>query len=312
MNVIGIDIGGTSIKAAIVSQSGQLIKSIRIPIFKIKSSAQQMAETIKSLIIELLKIDQQIDVIGIGVPGTITKDGKLTAMPNLAFFNNYPLEKMLKKSIAKTIYIDNATNNAARAEFLFGNAKNKSNFILVTIGTGIGGAIFCDGKLYTGSTMYAGEIGHTTLVQDGKKCSCGNQGCWEAYSSGKAMLEMTHALLLKGYKSILNNLSKDDISLQIIIDSSKKGDKLCNYILDTSSKYSGIALSNFINILNPELCLIGGGLSLSGDIFLNKIIQYIELYCLPYSYSTCKVVLTKLGIDAGIIGAAALAFMALL
>lgn len=308
---IGIDLGGTTIKLGIVNADGKIIDSLIYPTLAESNSIDTIYKNMVNAISDLKDRNKKIKIsgIGIGSPGVITPDEeKIIGISNIPVLNGFPLAKEFSKEFGVPAYIDNDANSAARGEYLFGAAKGKDNFFMVTLGTGVGGAIFIDGKLYKGYSNFAGEMGHMIIVTDGKFCTCGNFGCWEAYASASAMVKKARTLVERGYETSLS-LYYPELNAKIIVEEARKGDEIAVDVVVEIGKYVGIGISNIINILNPHYVVIGGGLSHAGDILLNEIKHYSKVNTRPFSWEIVDIVMAELGNQAGIMGSAALAFM---
>lgn len=310
---IGMDLGGTTVKLGIVGEKGTIVDTLEVPTLAETNSVEAIFKNIIFGINELIKKNGKfkIKAIGIGSPGGISPDeGKIvTGIGNIPALNGFALGKEIQKEFKLPTFIDNDANNAARGEYIFGSAKNTNNFIMITIGTGIGGAIFINGELYGGAVNNAGELGHMLIVVDGKQCTCGNFGCWEAYASATAMVRKAKAMVERGYGTSLIKYYPDNLTAKVIVEEAMENDEIAHYIMEETGKYIGIGLGNMINILNPEVCVIGGGVSQAGDFLLNVIKHFTKVYALPRAWESVKIRQAKLGNKAGILGSAALAFM---
>lgn len=309
--VIGMDLGGTTIKLGIVNSEGKIIDSLIYPTLAESNSIDTIYKNMINAVNDLISRNKKIkiDSIGIGSPGVISPDEeKILGISNIPVLNGFPLAKEIEKDFGVPTYIDNDANSAARGEYLFGAAKGKDNFFMVTLGTGVGGAIFINGKLYKGYTNFAGEIGHMIIVTDGKFCTCGNFGCWESYASATAMVKKAKTLVERGYETSLS-LYYPELNAKIIVDEARKGDEIAVDVVVEIGKYVGIGIANLINILNPHYVVIGGGLSHAGDILLNEIKHYSKVNTRPFSWDVVDIVMAQLGNQAGIMGSAALALM---
>lgn len=310
MNYIGVDIGGTGIKAGIVDEKGTIIIKDSIET-NVASGYEVIVKEMADLIEKVVKDSgisyDEIDSIGIGCPGSIDdREGVVTYSNNLKF-ENVPLCAELKKYINKPIYINNDANCAALGEFFALNDDSVENFIAITLGTGVGGGVIINKKLYTGFNGVAGELGHMVIVTDGNQCTCGRKGCWEAYASATALIKATGEKAEKYPDSLMVKMIKDagKVSGRTAWDAMRQGDKAGKEVVDEYVKYVSEGLINLVNIFQPSVIAIGGGISKEGDNLLIPVKNYME----GKTYASglvkpVKIVMAQLGNDAGIIGAA--------
>jgi len=309
--VIGVDLGGTAIKAGICDDEGTFYKTLEIPTGVGSGSCEKIMENIKKCIKELIDFAnrKKIDAIGIGVPGIAFDNGKITIFSNIRVFDNYPMGEDLENEFKISVFVDNDANNAARGEYKFGSGKGKKDFVLITLGTGIGGGVFINSDIYSGANGCAGEIGHMIIVPDGRECGCGNFGCWEVYGSANAMVKRAKCIIGRKLKTSLKRYYPDKLNGKIITNEAKTGDPIALQIFNETAYYIGLGTANIINIFNPQLCIFGGGLSQAGKFLLDKIKFHTMLNAAPAARNAVELVTAELGNKAGIFGAAALAFM---
>jgi len=310
---IGIDLGGTNIAFGLVSEDGILINKFSIPTRATRTDLQivdDMAVNSLKLITDNKLKESDIISIGIGSPGTPdVNEGILIYSCNLPFINTN-IRKLFLKYTKIPVFLDNDANCAALGENTSGGAKEYKHSITMTIGTGIGGGIIIDGKIYGGFNFAGGELGHHVIVVDGESCNCGRRGCFEAYSSATAIIRDTKKAAIKYPNSAINSLCNgdlDQINAKTAFDAKKLGDPVGTEIVDTFIKYLGEGISNMINIFQPEIILIGGGVSKQGNYLLDPLRKFV----LANTYNRegvarTKIEQAKLGNDAGIIGAAML------
>ena len=297
MYYIGVDVGGTGIKAGVVTENGKIIKSCAIPTQQ-RSHYTELIKEMADLIFKTLQeanlSTDDIKSIGIGFPSSVDdKNGVVVYTANINL-SNAPVVEELKKYINKPIFIGNDANCAALGEYFALNDNSIENFVAVTLGTGVGGGIIINKKLYTGANGSAGEIGHIRLVMDGEKCSCGRDGCWECYASATA--------LIRESKRADNGGRSNG---KLVFDTAQKGDETAKAVIDNYVKYISEGLIDIINIFQPSVIAIGGGISRQGDNLLKPIKEYIKGKSYGASYITpCEITIAKLGNDAGIVGAA--------
>ena len=318
MYSIGVDLGGTNIAVGLCDESLNLIDKGSVPTLAQREGeliVKDMASLTKTIIERNGLSVTDISFVGIATPGTAnTKTGVVEYANNLPFVN-FPIAELFKKylPVAKVL-IANDAYAAALGESLAGSAKGAKNAIMITLGTGVGGGIIIDGKIYAGGINCAGaELGHTVIVSGGRQCSCGRRGCWEAYSSASALTAMTkekmQELKLKGIPSLLFDESEREgkVSARTAWNAMKRGDKFGGELVDAYVGYLADGITNMINIFQPEILCIGGGVCNEKEYLtkpLNELIDR-EQYTRDKSDRT-RVVVATLGNDAGIIGAAGL------
>lgn len=311
MFAIGIDIGGMSIKAGLVDENGKIILQSRI---KTEGSPEQIIERMIIQIEELLSKSnmsiKQIKGIGIGCPGAVTSEtGVVEFLPNLSW-NKIPLSKMLKNKLDTTIRLSNDANVAALAEVIYGAAKKYNTCVMFTLGTGVGGGIVIDKKLFEGGRSFGAELGHTTLVLDGEPCNCGRSGCIESYISATALIKQTKAEMLKNKESLMWAFANGDIDKvdgRTAFECAKKGDKSAITVRDNYIRYLSESIINMLNIFRPDAFILGGGVSAQGKYLTDLVQNYCEKKNYGYlSAPRTEIITAELGNDAGIIGAAAL------
>jgi glucokinase len=309
--VIGVDLGGTAIKAGICDKGGTIYKSLEIPTGVEENSRDVVVQNIKKCIKQLIGEagGKKIDAIGIGVPGIVFENGNITIFSNIRVFDNFPMGEEIRKEFGIPAYTDNDANNAARGEYVFGAGAGVKDFVLVTLGTGIGGGIFINSDVYSGINGCAGEIGHMVIMPGGRQCGCGNFGCWEAYGSAGAMIKRAACLIGRKLKTSLAQYYPDRLDARVITAEAKAGDAIALQVFDETAYYIGLGIANIINNFNPQLCLIGGGLSYAGKFLLDKVKFHAMLNTTPTACEAVEIAAAKLGNKAGILGAAALAFM---
>lgn len=304
--LIGIDLGGTNLKAGIVDRNGKILHQ-----FSIKTDAnaesQVISRQICELVAEIIKKGRigQADIVGIGLgsPGLIDKKGEtILFSPNLPKWHDVPIKKVIGEKFDLPCILENDANAAAWGEKWVGAGKNANSLVMLTLGTGIGGGIIIDNKLWRGMNNVAAEIGHMTIQADGPRCNCGNYGCIEVYASATGMVRRFKELLESGKASSLKK--NDEITAKRISEAAVQGDKTALSIIEETGRYLGIAMVNIIHILNPEVIVLAGGMIGSGELLMNPIKQIIEKRALKASYKDTKILFSQLGTDAGIIGAA--------
>ncbi len=313
MYYLGIDLGGTNIAAAVVDEKYNIIGKGRV-----KTNAPRPAEEIAddmfaagmSAINDAKLNLEDIFEVGVGTPGSVnTKDGVVGYSANLQFYNT-PLKEMLEARFGRSVYLENDANAAAFGELLAGAGKGADHFVAVTLGTGVGGGVISDNKILSGFNFAGGELGHMVIVKDGEPCSCGRNGCWEAYASATALIRQTKAAMKLDEGSKMWELANNDInnvSGRTAFDGMRAGDETAKKVVKEFCDYVACGLTNIINIFQPEIICIGGGISKEGETLVAPIREYVYKECFGKDTATKTVIkAAQLGNDAGIIGAAML------
>ena len=310
---VGIDLGGTNIVAGVVDSKYNIVAraECKTAIPRPESDVcDSMAAIVKEAVKKAKLKMEDIDYIGIGVPGAVNPEtGIVETCPNL-LFKNWDIRKMMNDRTGKYIKIENDANAAALGEFLAGSAKNCRNAVAITLGTGVGGGIIVDGKIYSGSNFAGAELGHMVIVKDGKECGCGRKGCWEAYASATALINMTKEAIRneKPEFSYMLNLCDDDINNvtgKTAFDAQIAGDPTGKAVVDEYISYLACGITNVINIFQPDVLCIGGGVSKQGDNLLNPVRAIVEAERITkHNDKQTYICAATLGNDAGIIGAA--------
>jgi glucokinase len=308
--VIGIDLGGTKINGALADLEGKVLSKFTMPTNASEGEQAvlgRIVEVIETVIEKANKTVDEIKTIGIGSPGPLdAKAGIIITTPNLPF-RNFQLVKPIIEKFNIPTFLDNDANVAAIGEYMLGSGKGTTNMIYITVSTGIGGGAILDGRVYRGSTSNALEVGHMTIVPDGPRCNCGNNGCIEALASGTAIARQAREAIAAGLETSLSGL--DVVTSYEVYKEAQAGDKVSKDILDKSFNYLGIAVANIITSFDPEMFVIGGGVSQMGDVLFDKVQQVVNKRCFKSMSENCKIVPAGLGTDAGVMGAVALALL---
>ena len=311
---IGIDLGGTNIVAGIVDKEFKIVAKLSTPTKADRASddiVKDIASLCKNVCLENGISFDDIEAIGVASPGAVNnKTGVVEYSCNLPF-RSYPVVNELKKLTGKDdIYIDNDANAAAWGEAIAGAAKGSSHSIMITLGTGVGGGIIIDGRVESGFNGAGGELGHIVIEVDGVPCSCGRKGCWEAYSSATALIRMTNEKIAEcrenGRASML--LDAERVSGRTACDCMRAGDEAAKEVYDKYIKYLASGLATIINIFQPEVISLGGGVSNEGQSLIDDLLPIVrkEAYGGGVIDDLPELRIAKLGNDAGIIGAALL------
>src|SRR5678815_2019177 len=313
--IIGVDLGGTNIVVGAMSADGKHHFGMR----SIPTSAELGAEGVADRIVGLIEgviLDtiaqtsgNRRDVIGVGIgaPGPLDREkGLVVVAPNLGW-RNFPLRDRIGERLNLPATLDNDANCATVGEWWQGAAKGASNVIGMTIGTGIGGGLILDGKLFHGASDVAGEIGHTTIDSTGRRCKCGNYGCLEAYASGPAIAERAREALAGGEPSILPKLVNNDLSkitAQLVYDAAKKDDDVARQVVRETANFLGAGVANLLNIFNPDVVVIAGGVTQAGAPLFEPLRAEVRRRAFRPAVESCKIVPGTLG-SAGVVGAVA-------
>lgn len=309
---IGIDLGGTTLKGALVTSAGEMIHEIRI------DTEQQSPEALFNQVVEAaltLRNDERaagrVAAIGMGIPGLVNrKTNRVEVMPNLPALTDIDIPAELSRATALPVVLDNDANAAAYAELQAGAARGRRNVFFVTLGTGIGAGLIIDGHIYRGAAGFAGEFGHMTIDPEGIECGCGNIGCLETIASGPNIVRRTRERLYRDRTSSLSRLAvpRDrEFSAEDIARAAQQGDEMAQVMMERTGMFLGIAIAAVINLLNVDMVVMGGGVMEAGDLILKPTIKETRRRAFPPSFNSCDIVIAKLGPSAGMIGAALLA-----
>ena len=300
---IGIDIGGTKICGALIVEGGNILKSVKVD--TPQGEASDTAHVVSGVIKEIISND--VVGIGLGVPGWVDHEkGTIYNTPNLSL-SGFDLRGAIHDKFNLPVFIDNDANLAVLAEHSFGMAKDYKNVIGLTVGTGIGGGIILNGKVYRGVTGTGAEIGHMVVQPNGPKCGCGSSGCLDVMASGTGLIRAAKERINKGKESQILKLANgniENIQGPMITKAAENGDKLAKECFDEVGFWLGIGINNLINICNPEMIILGGGVAGTGDLIMDPVRKVI----LERTKDVCKIVISKLGNEAGMLGAGALVF----
>lgn len=307
MYTIGVDLGGTNIAAGVVNENCEIVFRGSVP----TNAGRDFDEIVKDMggLINKLLADsnispEEVKYVGIGAPGVLDNEaGTVTDNSNIKWVN-YPIREKLQQYINKPVFLGNDANVAAWAEYMGGVGRGTKNFLMLTLGTGVGGGMVLNGKLYTGSHNIGAEIGHTTFKAGGAQCGCGNHGCIEAYCSATALIKRAKAALEKDSDSSLAKAAK--ISAKTVVDAAAAGDRLALKIFDEYTDDLAQVIASMINFLDPDVIALGGGVANAGEFLLKPVREKYPRYVTFRAMEKTRVLAAKMGNDAGIIGSAVL------
>lgn len=317
--IIGIDLGGTNVRAAVSDRNGKILGDARELSYAMSGFDVTVVQIIKSARGAMSSAGIAADDvagIGMGVPGTIEpKKGLVLWAPN--FSQDWPglnIVDPIKKDLGVPVYIGNDANVAALGEYWFGIGKGASSLMMFTLGTGIGTGLVLDGKLWVGASGGATELGHHIILADGPRCGCGRNGCLEALAAQGPIINRAQRKLLQGRESLLIEMTNGNLTQvtpAMIAEAATKGDAVAIETMDETGYYIGIAVSNIITGLSVEMVVIGGGISRAGDVLWKPMMRTIEANTLPQFLEVCSIRPSQLGDDMGIMGGVGLVMEAL-
>ena len=314
--IVGVDLGGTNIAAGAMPTDGTREIAMRIGPTRADEGSAAVVNRIVRMIEEVIEQTQaetgaeRSDFIGVGIgsPGPLDRaKGIIIVTPNLGW-KDFPLRDEVGSRVNLPASLDNDANCATLGEWWCGAAKGGRNVVGMTIGTGIGGGLIFDGKLYHGSSDAAGEVGHTTIDSTGRRCKCGNYGCLEAYASGPAIAERARELLNAEGDSILHSIVDGDITritAQTVFEASKRGDPVAIEVVRDTAHFLGVGIANLINLLNPDTVVIAGGVTQAGDQLFDPMRAEVRRRAFKSAVDACRIVPGALPLSAGVVGAIA-------
>lgn len=310
MFYVGVDLGGTNIAAAIINDKYEILGKGSLPTNCPRSAdeiAKDIAKTIEIAAEKAGVSMDEIENIGIGSPGAVDSENGVIVFAGNLDFNNVPLAELVEKYTGKKCFVENDANAAAYGELIAGAGRGSENFVAVTLGTGVGGGVIIDGKIFSGWNSFGAEIGHNILIMNGEPCTCGRNGCWEAYASATALIRQTKRAMEADKDSKMWELtgSIDKVNGRTAFDAMRAGDETAKKVCDQYIEYVACGVVDIINTFQPELVCIGGGISNEKETLRAPIEEYADKY--RYGKNAKKktqIKIAELGNDAGIIGAA--------
>ncbi|MED1438763.1 ROK family glucokinase [Aeribacillus composti] len=307
--LVGVDLGGTTIKIAFININGDIIEKWEIPTDKSgKNIVSDISQSIYEKLKELGESKQKLIGIGMGAPGPVDlTEGIISRTVNIGWENNYPLKKNLEKETGLQVIVDNDANLAALGEMWKGAGNGERHLICVTLGTGVGGGIIANGEIIHGKNSAGGEIGHiTSVLHGGFPCNCGKTGCLETVASATGIVRMAIAKMeeFNGRSTLNRELErKGSITAKDVFDAAKNGDEMALQVVDDMTMHLGLALANLATALNPSKIIIGGGVSKAGEFLIKRVKNVFQQFVF-HEASAADIALATLGNDAGVIGGA--------
>ena len=305
---VGMDLGGTNTKIGLVDEAGNIIFTTIVKTDS-KDGMEKTVERLSNILIEQIKgsnIDyNDVKGVGMGVPGPVANERIVKFWANFPWPREVDLAAEFEKNLNRKVKVDNDVNVITLGEMWKGGAQGYRNVLGLAIGTGIGGGVIADAKLVSGKNGAGGEVGHIKVKKEGKLCGCGQNGCWEAYASATGLVREANSRLTVNKNNLLYERTQGrEVEAKDIFDAAKEGDKFSISLVDYEAEYIALGIGNLLNILDPEIVVIGGGVALAGEILFDRINEKLTKYALPSTLEGLKIVPAELGNDAGIIGAA--------
>ncbi len=308
---IGVDLGGTSIKVGIVTEKGEILHKKSMPT-NLPQPEEVTEEKICKLCQEICKeknldINKDICAIGIGSPGNVNNKTGVIGFSNNFGYNNWHLKEKIEAKLGLRVEVENDANTAIIAEVLAGCAQGCPDAVILTLGTGVGSGVIIDGKIYAGYNKSGAEMGHMVISVGGRQCNCGRKGCFEKYASATALVYDTKVAMLGDTKSLMWKICPNinDVTSKTVFDAMELGDKTAKKVFDNYIEYLACGITNVVNIFQPEVLCIGGGISNQKEVLLKPLQEYLDRE--DYARGLTKRVKIKIATfrnDAGIIGAA--------
>ena len=314
--VVGVDLGGTSINVGVVPFSGGTVLGMRSLPTEPERGAKAVVDRMTGMIRDAVRDARReagfptdaVVGVGVGSPGPLDREtGTVLDTPNLGW-RNFPLRDLVANAVGLEAELDNDANTAALGETWLGAGRDVDSLVAVTLGTGIGGGIVIDGRVHHGASDVAGEIGHMTIDPTGRRCNCGNYGCLEAYASGPAIAERAGEGLDGGGGSVLPEMVDGDldrVTAETVYEAIVAGDLYARDVMRETARLLGVGLANLINVLNPEMIVISGGVTRAGDHIFEPLRAEVRRRAFRQAADACRIVASELGDQAGVIGAAA-------
>lgn len=316
--VVGVDLGGTNVRAAVVNPGGEILGEARTDSRAMEGADVTIAQiitAIRNAIADAGIQESEISACGMGIPGTVKNaEGLVLWSPNFKDWNGVQIREPIVKEFGVQVSMGNDANVAALGEYAFGAGRGAKCMVMLTLGTGIGSGLIIEGRSWNGVSEVAPEMGHHIILADGPRCSCGRYGCVESLCRRDAIVDRAARKAHQGrYTSLIEKSGHDlrYVTPAMIAEAAREGDQVSIETLEETGYYLGIAVANIINIFNPDKIIIGGGIAQAGDLLFNPIRRTVEVNALYEALQVCQILPAALGDDAGVLGGAALALQSL-
>lgn len=305
---IGVDLGGTNIAVGLVDDNGKIIAKDSTPTLAERDYPEIVKDmiTVSERVVKACGMEMSdVKAFGVGSPGSIDYENERVAYSNNLKFENAPIAAEIKKYYDIPVVLENDANAAAFGEYI-ATGENVDSFVAITLGTGVGGGVIIDNKIYRGFNGAGAELGHFTLVHSGLPCTCGKNGCWEAYASVTALIGQTKVAMSKYPESLMNTIAKEkgEVNGRTAFDAAKAGDAAALQVVRKYTEYVADGIVSIINIFQPKKLVIGGGISREGEYLLNPVIEYVKKYDYNKLFERTEITTATLFNEAGIVGAA--------
>ncbi len=296
---LGVDVGGTKCLGVVIDADHRRVADLQCPTPRGVGSSDRLIAQLEALVTSLIAAAGEVDSVGIGLPGLVTRDGVLRAAPNLDGINDLPAQLLLEQRLGRPVHVDNDATCATIAEWQLGAGRGVDDLILITLGTGIGGGIVSGGALHRGAHGFAGEFGHMTIDPDGPACPCGRRGCWERFASGTGLVHLASGITIDGATPTTG---------EQIVNAASDGNGAAQSVIDEVARWTAIGLAGLINSFDPAMVLIGGGFGAALPMFVPSVERHLrDVIYQPDQRDLPVIKAASLGARAGSIGAALLA-----
>jgi glucokinase len=310
--VVGIDLGGTKFRACLADTAGSVLRRESWPT-EAEQGPQAVMARLREAVREIAAGEglERVAGIGFGAPGPLDPwQGIIIQPPNLPGWDRVPLREEMQRDLGVPVYVGNDANLAALGELFFGAGRGLHNIVYFTVSTGVGGGVIVDDRLLLGSTGLAAELGHMVVDASGPLCNCGNSGCLEVLASGTAIAREARAGIRKGVSTLITSLVQgedDEVDALVVEKAARQGDPFAAKLMETAARYMGIGIVNALHIFDPEMVIIGGGVSQAGDLLFRPMLAEVKRRAMKAYWEKVSIVPAGLGDDSGLMGALALA-----